>query len=110
MEHAYEELQQYINVLPVLKKVFPYEVGISLADRENIIMFLPTDTLNISVKVGSPIKEGTGIWMAIHEGKRIFFRADKSVRRCLYCLFLPNNQQGRRNYRCNNSCRIYPKI
>ena len=79
-----EELEQYINVLPVIKKVFPYDVGISVCDCEKLILFLPADNLDIKVEVGSPIKEGTGLWRALNERRPVFFKADKAVRGVSY--------------------------
>lgn len=83
MEHS-KELQQYMNVLPVIKKIFPYEMGISLADLERIIMFLPADNLPINVEVGSFVREGTGLWRALHERRQVFFKADKALRGIAY--------------------------
>ena len=79
-----EELEQYINVLPVIKKVFPYDVGISVCDCEKLILFLPANNLSIKVEVGSPIKEGTGLWRALNERRPVFFKADKAVRGVSY--------------------------
>ena len=78
------ELQQYVNVLPALQKVLPYDVGISVCNLEKSIIFLPASTLDINVAVGSPIKEGTGLWRALHERKQVFFKADKAVRGVSY--------------------------
>lgn len=75
-----EELQQCINILPIVKKAIFYDLGITLADLEKYLLNIPAENLNIKIPVGSPIKEGSGIYRAIHERRQIFFRADKSQR------------------------------
>lgn len=78
------ELQQYMNILPVVKKAIFYDFGITLADLEKYLLSIPAEDLDIKIPVGSPIKEGSGIYKAIHERRKIFFRADKSQRGVAY--------------------------
>lgn len=82
-EHS-EELQQYINVLPMLKKTIFYDLGITLADCEKYVLSIPADSLNFMIPIGSPIKEGSGIYKAIHERRQVLFRADKALRGVAY--------------------------
>lgn len=85
MEQEYsEELQQYINVLPILKKTIFYDLGITLADCEKYVMSLAADSLNFTIPIGSPIKEGSGMYKAIHERRQVLFRADKALRGVAY--------------------------
>lgn len=79
-----EELQQYINVLPVIKKMMFYDLGITVADCEKYIFSLSANGLNFTIPIGSPIKEGSGIYKAIHERRQVFFRADKALRGVAY--------------------------
>lgn len=74
-----EELQEYLNVLPILKKVIFYDLAITLADLERYLLYIPATGLNIKVPVGDPIKEGSGIYRAIRERRQIIYRADKSL-------------------------------
>lgn len=83
-EECVKELQAYINVLPAIQKAIFYDIGITLADREKYLLSLPAGDLPFTIPIGSPIKEGSGIYKAIHEERQVFFKADKSQRGVAY--------------------------
>jgi len=68
----------YFHVLPLIHFLFNKEVGVTLTDREKILLYLPAKNLDLQCPAGSELKAGTGIYRAVHEGRRIAANVDKS--------------------------------
>lgn len=60
----YEKLK---FALPILQDVLEKEIGVSLADREKILLYKPAKNLDFKTEINSPLKQGTGLFRIIHE-------------------------------------------
>ena len=68
----------YHHVLPLIHNLFGGQVGVTLTDCEQIIMYMPAKKLDLKCQPGDKILPGTGIYRAVHEGSRIVAHVDKS--------------------------------
>lgn len=71
------QYEYYLHVLPLIHFLFNKEVGVTLTDREKILLYMPAKKLDLKCPPGSELIEGTGIYRAIHEGRRIVAKVDK---------------------------------
>jgi len=68
----------YYRVLPLVHNLFAGQVGVTLTDCEQILLYLPAKKLDLKCQQGDKILPGTGIYRAVHEGCRIVGRVDKT--------------------------------
>lgn len=73
-------LNWYINVLPVVCDVMLYDIGVTIADREKYLFYKPAKTLDLKIEIGTSVKEGSGVHRAMAEKRRVFVKADKTLR------------------------------
>jgi ABC-type transporter Mla subunit MlaD len=71
-------LGHFSYVLPYLNKLLFNDVGVTLSDREQVIFYQPGKTLDLKVPIGSPLQPGMVLYRAVHEGRRVTTKADKS--------------------------------
>ncbi len=71
-------LGHFSYVLPFLNKMLFSDVGVTLSDREQVVFYQPGKTLDLKVPIGSPLKPGMVLYRAIHEGRRVVTKADKT--------------------------------
>jgi hypothetical protein len=69
-------LEQFLNVLPVVKELIRGDITIGVCDREKYIFSLINPKIDTGVKVGIPVKPGTAIVRAMEERKLIQIRGD----------------------------------
>jgi len=73
--HTDDTLQCFAKVLPFLNELYSSDVAVTLADLEKIIFYKSGEKIELKAKsAGSqpePIVEGTAIYRAIHEGRRV---------------------------------------
>lgn len=69
-------LQQFLNVLPVVKELIRGDITIGVCDREKYIFSLINPKIDTGVKVGMLVKPGTAIVRAMEERKLIQIRGD----------------------------------
>ncbi|WP_371365436.1 Putative sensory transducer protein YfmS [Sporomusa rhizae] len=73
-------------ILTYFEQVFPYlanlstgEVGVSLTDRDKYLLYQPSRSLHLKINKGDSIKQGSAVYRAIHEQKRIMVHVDKTL-------------------------------
>ena len=59
-------LDNVMAVLPMLHRAFDGEIGVGLADTENILLYLPAKDLDFGTKPPSPLKEASAVYKLIH--------------------------------------------
>jgi hypothetical protein len=78
-EKAAAILDHFMYVLPYLNELSVGEIGVSLADLEQILYYKPGRDLDFNAKAGDPIKPGSGIHQVINEKRRVVRRGDKEL-------------------------------
>lgn len=73
-------LAAVLNTYPLFLKTLPYNIGITITDREKYLAFVPPENLNLQIPVGQPIREGSLVDRAMKEQRKIFRKVDKSAR------------------------------
>jgi Methyl-accepting chemotaxis protein (MCP) signalling domain len=68
---------QYL--MPLLNSLFSSDVGVSLTDREKYLLYKPGRSLDLKVEIGSSIKEGSAVYRAVHEKRRVIIKVDKAL-------------------------------
>lgn len=75
-----------MTLIDAFKKIAPFvnimtteDLGISICDLNECLLYIPCSTINHHIKVGDPLKEGTAIYEAIKSGKRIVKRIGSEV-------------------------------
>ncbi|WP_019907413.1 methyl-accepting chemotaxis protein [Thermoanaerobacter indiensis] len=70
---AFKKIAPFINIMAT------EDLGISICDVNECVLYLPGKKINHNIKVGDPLKEGTAIYEAIKSGKRIVRRVGSEV-------------------------------
>lgn len=73
-------LAAVIAAYPFFLRAFPYDVGVTVADRENYLAYQPAKNLDLKVPVGQPVREGSLVHRAMAEKRDIFMKVDKAAR------------------------------
>jgi hypothetical protein len=69
----------YERVLPDVHRVLGGEVGVTLTDREKILVYMPAKELDLKAYTGTELKPGSGIYKAVHENRPVSVRVDKKL-------------------------------
>lgn len=69
----------YERVLPDVHRVLGGEVGVTLTDREKILVYIPAQELDLKAYPGTELKPGSGIYKAVHENRQVSVRVDKKL-------------------------------
>ena len=72
-------LEAFQAVTPVLPQLMTQRVGMVVADRSNWIAANSIQEIASQVVVGTPIKEGSAVAVAMHEKRRVVVHVDKEV-------------------------------
>jgi hypothetical protein len=79
----YEEDQEILNhfayVLPHINDLLTSDCSVGLTDCEKQIVYIPGKTLDLKIPIGAPLKPGSGVYRAIHEGRRVAIKQDKQM-------------------------------
>jgi len=62
-------LNNVIMVIPIINMVFPFDNMIAVSDREKFIYYLPGEKMRHESPVGNSLKQGEGLWEAVHTGR-----------------------------------------
>jgi len=78
-------LEPYVKTASFLNDIVFGDVGMSVWDLERCIIYKAGNKMDLKTKPGDPMKEGMGVYQAIHEKRRIFRRINKSnIYNCAY--------------------------
>ncbi len=69
----------YKRVLPNVHRALGGEVGVTLTDREKILVYIPAKELDLKAYPGTELKPGSGIYKAVHENQQVTVRVDKKL-------------------------------
>jgi hypothetical protein len=65
---------------PLFVQSLPYNIGITITDREKYLIYKPAENLVLNLTVGEPIRIGSLVDKAMKEKRRIFMKVDKNAR------------------------------
>ncbi len=74
-----EILECFRVVLPYINELLVADVGVTLTDREKFLLYKPGRKLQLQVTAGDPIKQGSAVWTAMAERRRVVMRVDKAL-------------------------------
>lgn len=77
--HTDDTLQCFAKVLPFLNELYNSDVAVTLADLEKVILYKSGEKIELKGKMGVPLVEGTAVYRAIHEGRRVVVKVDKAL-------------------------------
>ncbi len=79
--HTDDTLHCFAKVLPFLNELYNSDVAVTLADLENVILYKPGEKFALFGKkdLPQPIVEGTAVYRAVHEGRRVVVKVDKAL-------------------------------
>ncbi|HWQ60723.1 MAG TPA: chemotaxis protein, partial [Negativicutes bacterium] len=66
-------------VLPYLNELLVADVGVTLTDKEKFLLYKPGRKLELQVAAGDQIKQGSAVWTAMAERRRVVMRVDKAL-------------------------------
>ncbi|HJV47239.1 MAG TPA: LytTR family DNA-binding domain-containing protein [Bacillota bacterium] len=72
-------VNQFIQSLEILNKILPKEVSIAIADSSRYIYYQPSSVIDLKIKPGDDIKEGTLTLKALENRKEISQTIDSHV-------------------------------
>ena len=76
------------SFLDVMGELFSDEISIAVSDTEKYIYYRPSKRINLKIKPGDPVREGTMAYKALQEGKKVSEFIDRDV------FGLPYDAQG----------------
>lgn len=65
------QLENLIDLLPVIKKLIPLDCMLGLTDHEKFLAYLPGQDLKLTNQVGHPIPRGSAVDQALRSGGKI---------------------------------------
>lgn len=76
-----DSLRCFVKVLPLLNELYNSDVAVTLADLENVFLYKPGEKIELMGKKGlpQPLVEGTAVYKAVHEGRRVVVKVDKAL-------------------------------
>lgn len=66
-----ETLNHFIFAMAKLNDLQVADVGVCICDREKVLFYRPSRTLDLKVAPGDALKPGSGLYRAIHEKRRV---------------------------------------
>lgn len=89
-------LNSILLAYPVFLQSLPYNIGVTITDREKYLVYKPAENLKLNIPVGQSIREGSLVDKAMKENRKIFMKVDKSARGLPYigCANPIRNQSG----------------
>ncbi|WEG12888.1 LytTR family DNA-binding domain-containing protein [Pullulanibacillus sp. KACC 23026] len=67
------------TILECMGELFSDELSIAVADTKEYIFYKPSKRIDLRIKPGQPIKEGTMAYKAIHSGQKVSEFIDRDV-------------------------------
>ncbi|QJW45242.1 chemotaxis protein [bacterium BFN5] len=76
-----DTLRCFAKVLPFLNELYNSDVAVTLADLEKVFLYKPGEKIELMGKksLPQPLVEGTAVYRAVHEGRRIVAKVDKAL-------------------------------
>lgn len=68
-----------VSLLDVMGELFSDEVSIGVTDKHQYIYFRPSKRIDLKIRAGDPIKEGTLAYKALHSQQKVSEFIDKSI-------------------------------
>lgn len=69
-----------IAAYPIFLRALPYNIGVTVTDREKYLLYEPAENLDLKLPVGQPVREGSLVHRAMVEKRKVFMKVDKSAR------------------------------
>jgi transcriptional regulator of acetoin/glycerol metabolism len=79
MATAEEIFEKLAYSLPLIQRALHEDIGVSLATKENFLLYKPGKKFDLKVPPNAPVKPGSGIHRAMQERKRVAMRFDKTL-------------------------------
>jgi len=67
------------SVMEVLADYFPKNTSIAISDHKQYIYYKPSKTIDLKIKPGDPVKEGTAAFKAMSAGQKVSVYIDDGV-------------------------------
>ena len=89
-------LSSILTAYPVFLQSLPYNIAVTITDREKYLIYKPAENLDLKIPAGQLIREGSLVDKAMKEKRRIFMKVDKAARGMPYigCANPILNQDG----------------
>lgn len=71
--------EAFLRVLPRINEMSCNDVGVSVTDREKYLLYKSGKHLDLQVKAGDQVKEGSTVYLAMKERRRIVSKVDKAL-------------------------------
>lgn len=79
MATAEEIFEKLTYSLPLIQSALHEDIGVTLATKENFLLYKPGKNFDLKVPPNAPVKPGSGIHRAMQERKRVAMRFDKTL-------------------------------
>lgn len=73
------KLDYFVYCMPYFHRLFGERCALGLSDREKFILSLDSTEIQMPIKAGDPVKEGTASSIVVKEGREIAKQVDKKV-------------------------------
>jgi hypothetical protein len=79
MQEELTMLDYLLKVAPLINQFTQADLGVVVCDTEKWLNYIPARTLNLGIKPGEPVKEGSAAYRAMREKRRVVMEIDGSL-------------------------------
>ncbi len=72
-------LDHLLKVAPLINQFTQADLGVAICDREKWLTYIPAQSLDLKIKAGDPVYEGTAAYKAMKNKKRVVVEVDASL-------------------------------
>lgn len=72
-------IDAFKKIAPFINSMTTEDLGISICDVNECVLYIPCNTVNHHIKAGDPLREGSAIYEAIKSGKRVVKRVGSEL-------------------------------
>lgn len=77
--HELTILDHLLKVAPLINQFTQADLGVAICDRDKWLAYIPAQTLDLKIKAGDPVYEGTAVYKAMKNRKRVVVEVDASL-------------------------------
>jgi uncharacterized ubiquitin-like protein YukD len=76
---GYQTLQKFIDLAPYFNELFIEDISISIQDKERIICYIPGKNIDLGIRDGDQLKEGSVSYQVVQSGKKVIRKVGREV-------------------------------
>ena len=76
---GYDLLEAFVTAVPHIKNVYPRDISMAVADKQSYLIYEKGEEIDLGIKTGDPIKEGSAMDQALKKREKVVTVLDKEI-------------------------------